>query len=65
MMCLSCNCELTDIESVRKDIRGEYVDLCNKCLFPIRKDLTLSNNFDLNIIQSTVISSNENNYGTD
>lgn len=65
MHCLSCNEELTDVESVRKDIRGEYVDLCNKCLFPIRKDLTLSNNFDLNIIQSTVISNKSDNYGTD
>lgn len=63
MKCQSCDSELTDMESVRKDIRGEYVDLCNKCLFPIRKDLTLSNNFDLNIIQSTVINT-ESDYGS-
>ena len=33
MRCQSCDCALTDQESVRKSINtGEYLDLCNSCL---------------------------------
>lgn len=52
--CIACNCPLTDIETTRKDIYGDYVELCNVCLYPIRKDITLSNNFDLNIIDEDI-----------
>lgn len=31
MKCKACNATLDDIESVRKDNRGEYVDLCSEC----------------------------------
>jgi len=31
MKCKACNTTLDDIESVRKDSRGEYVDLCSEC----------------------------------
>ena len=31
MRCIACDCELTDLEAVRKDKRGAYVDFCNKC----------------------------------
>lgn len=51
MHCLACNCLLSDTESTRKDIHGDYVELCNECIFPIRKDIALSNNFDLNIVE--------------
>jgi len=51
MHCLVCNCELTDVEATRKDLRGDYLDLCTYCFFEIRKDISLSNNFDLNIIE--------------
>jgi hypothetical protein len=51
MHCLACNCELTDVEATRKDLRGDYLDLCTYCFFEIRKDISLSNNFDLNIIE--------------
>jgi hypothetical protein len=51
MHCQACNCLLSDIETTRKDIYGDYIELCNVCLYPIRKDITLSNNFDLNIIE--------------
>ena len=53
--CLACNCMLNDQESTRKDIHGDYVELCNECLYPIRKDIALSNNFDLNIIERHLI----------
>jgi len=36
MRCLSCNCELTDEESVKKGINtGEYLDMCYACLSTI------------------------------
>jgi len=54
MHCQACNCLLSDIETTRKDIFGDYIELCNVCLYPIRKDITLSNNFDLNIIDEDI-----------
>lgn len=54
MHCQACNCLLSDSETTRKDIFGDYVELCNVCLYPIRKDITLSNNFDLNIIDEDI-----------
>ena len=54
MHCLACNCLLSDLETTRKDVYGSYVELCNVCLYPIRKDITLSNNFDLNIIDEDI-----------
>jgi len=51
MKCLACNKELTDVEATRKDIRGNYVDMCSFCLYDIRKDITLSSHSDLNIVE--------------
>ena len=31
MRCLSCNCELNDIEATRKYDHGEFIDLCSSC----------------------------------
>lgn len=50
MHCLACNAELTDTEATRKDIRGNYLDMCSYCYFQIKSDVTLGSNFDLNII---------------
>jgi hypothetical protein len=52
--CAACDCLLTDLEATRKTIHGDFVELCNSCLFPIRKDIPLANNFDLNIIEKEV-----------
>ena len=49
--CLACNVELTDTEATRKDIHGDFLDLCNTCYYPIRKEVAISNNFDLNIVE--------------
>ncbi len=49
--CAACNSLLTELESTRKDMYGDYVELCNVCIYPIRKDISLSNNFDLNIVE--------------
>jgi hypothetical protein len=36
MRCQSCDCNLTDEESVRKSkVTDEYLDLCNSCLSTI------------------------------
>lgn len=31
MRCCSCNRNLNDFESTRKDTHGNYLDLCNRC----------------------------------
>ena len=37
MRCRACDCELTDIESTRKDPQtGEFIDLCGGCMSAIR-----------------------------
>jgi hypothetical protein len=46
---------LTDLETTRKDMYGDYVELCNVCIYPIRKDISLSNNFDLNIVEQQMV----------
>lgn len=51
MHCLACNCELTDVEATRKDARGKYLDMCTYCYYQIKNDVTLGNNFDLNIVE--------------
>ena len=53
--CAACDCLLTDSEALRKDIHGDYVELCNSCIYPIRKDIALSNNFDLNIVEHQLL----------
>lgn len=48
MHCLSCDCELSDYESTRKSARtGEYLDLCDSCLDPIREEFNLIERVDL------------------
>jgi NAD-dependent SIR2 family protein deacetylase len=49
--CNACNVELTDTEATRKDLHGDFLDLCNTCYYPIRKDVAISNNFDLTIVE--------------
>lgn len=39
MRCKACNVVLTDKEAVKKDERGEYIDLCNHCLKAVIEDL--------------------------
>jgi hypothetical protein len=49
--CLACDVELTDMEATIKDLHGDFLDLCYTCYYPIRKDVAISNNFDLNIVE--------------
>lgn len=53
--CTACNKLLNDTENTRKTLSGDYVGLCNECLYPIRKDVALANNFDLNIVERHLI----------
>jgi len=39
MRCVACDCELTDYESTRKNLRGEYLDMCNHCYLTIKDDI--------------------------
>jgi hypothetical protein len=39
MKCQACDCNLSDYESVRKNERGEYVDLCSTCFKFTQDDL--------------------------
>lgn len=48
MRCGACNCELSDYEATRKSARtGEYLDLCESCLDPIREEFQLIERLDL------------------
>jgi hypothetical protein len=48
MRCLSCNCNLSDYESTRKNaFTGEYIDLCNRCFSSISNDMHTIERADL------------------
>lgn len=59
MKCNCCDKILSDYEATRKDTHGEYLDLCTQCYYPIRKDVELSNNFDLHIQEHEIIEGEE------
>ena len=59
MRCSCCNSALSDYEAARKDSHGDYLDLCTACYYPIRKEVELSNNFDLSIIDDENIEESE------
>lgn len=47
MRCRSCNIELTDEESVRKDVEtNDYIDMCTSCYYD-----SLENTYDINIYE--------------
>lgn len=48
MKCRACDAILTDFESSARSTRtGDYLDMCNSCLAPIRHLLDTSENFIL------------------
>ena len=49
--CVACDKNLNDYESTRKDLHGNYVDLCNSCYRPIRDDLPTITREDLSPTQ--------------
>ena len=49
--CVACDKNLNDYESTRKDLHGNYIDLCNTCYKPIRNDLPAVEREDLSPTQ--------------
>jgi hypothetical protein len=47
MRCLACNVELSDYESTRKDLHGDYIDMCNHCYGTIKDELLSTDREDL------------------
>lgn len=46
MRCLACNEELTDQEATRKFPSGEFIDLCDPCIAPIRDQIIIIESMD-------------------
>ena len=51
--CVACDKNLNDFESTRKDLNGDYIDMCNKCYSFIKDDVLSTEREDL--IPSEVI----------
>lgn len=47
MRCICCNKNLNDYESTRKDLQGNYLDMCNKCYGEIKEDVLSVSREDL------------------
>ena len=54
MRCLACNVELNDYESTRKDLHGDYIDMCNHCYSTIKDDILSTDREDL-LVQEEAI----------
>lgn len=37
--CVACDKNLNDYESTRKDLHGNYLDMCNRCYGEIKEDV--------------------------
>lgn len=48
MRCIACDKNLNDFESTRKDLHGEYLDMCNECYGDIKEDVLSIEREDLN-----------------
>lgn len=46
--CIACNKNLNDYEATRKDLHGQFLDMCNKCYTPIQNDVPCVDRPDLN-----------------
>lgn len=55
MRCVACDCELNDYESTRKDLHGDYIDMCNHCYSTIKDDILSIDREDL-LVQEEIIS---------
>lgn len=47
MRCIACDKNLSDYESTRKDLNGNYIDMCNTCYSTIKDDLLTVDREDL------------------
>lgn len=46
--CIACNRNLNDYEATRKDLHGNYLDMCNKCYTYVQEDVLTIDRGDLN-----------------
>lgn len=54
MRCVACDKNLSDYESTRKDLSGEYIDMCNHCYGTIKDDLLTVDREDLLTVEEAV-----------
>ncbi len=60
--CVACDKNLNDYESTRKDLHGAYLDMCNRCYYPMqdiiptvsREDLSPNEEVESEIIDRTL-----------
>lgn len=45
--CVACDKNLNDYESTRKDLHGQYLDMCNRCYTPVRDQIPTITREDL------------------
>jgi len=54
MRCRSCDCALTDRESVRRVASTlEFLDLCNSCYEPIKEDVPTVERLEQELIEES------------
>ena len=49
--CVACDKNLNDYESTRKDLHGNYLDMCNDCYGQIKDDVLTIDRPDLNPVE--------------
>lgn len=59
MRCIACNEELTDFEAVRKDDRGEFIDLCSDCSTEVKMSLYEQEATIGDLVQGILVESKE------
>ena len=52
MRCVACDKNLNDYESTRKDLHGNYLDMCNECYGHIKDDVLTIDRDDLNMTEA-------------
>lgn len=51
MRCVACDKNLNDFESTRKDLHGNYLDMCNQCYGEIKNDVLSIERDDLSMTE--------------
>lgn len=54
MRCIACDKNLNDFESTRKDLHGNYLDMCNQCYGEIKDDVLSIEREDLSTTEEVI-----------
>lgn len=54
MRCIACDKNLNDFESTRKDLHGNYIDMCNGCYGEIKDDVLSIERQDLSTTEEII-----------